>query len=228
LVPAITPGADFNTVGNPGLQHSVADNLDIRYELFPKGEENIFLGAFYKNIQNPIEQVLSSVAAGKLNLAPQNTSTARNYGVEAAFTKYWGKLGVTGNYTYTHSAVTSSKLTNHGPVNETRPLQGQTDHIVNLSLLYKDTKKGLFAQLAYQYQGKTLAQVSIYYQSDYFQQPMNTLAFSLEKDIQKHFTLFGKFNNLLNSPVREVVQGRLLVAQDVYMATYSIGIRYTR
>jgi outer membrane receptor protein involved in Fe transport len=231
LVPAASFAGDYYVDGNPYVIHSVADNYDVRYELFPKGEENIFIGAFYKSIQNPIEQRLESVSAGKLYLLPQNSNTATNYGAELSFTKYWGKFGITGNYTYTHSAVTSAKETYLGKmVNQTRPMQGQTDHIANLSLLYKDVKHGFFAQIAYEYQGKTLAETSIYYNSDYYQQPMNTLAFSIEKDVHKHFTVFGKFNNLLNTPSKEYVyvQNTIPVSKDVYKATYSLGIRYAR
>ena len=229
LVPTSTFATDYYIVGNPNLIHSVADNYDIRYERFFKGEENLFLGAFYKTIQDPIEQQLQSVAAGKLYLLPMNSGTARNYGAELSFTKYLGKFGLTGNYTYTHSAVSSTKETYLGKsIQETRPLQGQTANIANVSLLYKDVKHGFFAQLAYEYQGKTLAQTSIYYKSDYYQLALNTLAFSLEKDIQKHFTLFGKFNNLLNTTAKEYVyaQNPILVAQDMYKATYMVGLRY--
>jgi len=229
LVPTEQFATDYYVVGNPGLIHSVADNYDARYELFMRGEENLFLGAFYKTIQNPIEQGLQSVAAGKLYLLPMNSGTATNYGLEIAFTKYFGKFGITGNYTYTHSAVSVQKETYQGKsIQETRPLQGQTDNIANASLLYKDARHGFFAQLAYEYQGKTLAQTSLYYKSDYYQQPMNTLAFSVEKDIQKHFTVFGKFNNLLNTPAKEYVyvQNTILVSKDVYEANYSIGVRY--
>jgi outer membrane receptor protein involved in Fe transport len=99
---------------------------------------------------------------------------------------------------------------------------------VNASLLYKDVKHGAFAQLSYEYQGKTLTFTSVYYQSDYYQRPLNTLAFSIEKDIQKHFTVFGKFNNLLNTRTVQYVQNRLQVSSDAFKATYSIGIRYDR
>jgi outer membrane receptor protein involved in Fe transport len=227
LVPAQTFAGDYYVIGNPYLLHSVADNFDLRYEIFPRGEENLFLGVFYKNIQNPIEQQLVSYKSGLLYLLPLNSGTAHNYGAELAFTKYWGKFGVTGNYTYTHSSVTSNKLSYQGMnVTETRPLQGQTDNIVNISLLYKDVKHGFFAQVAYEFLGYTLAQTSVYYQSDYIQQPMNSLAISLEKDIHNHFTIFGKFNNLLNTPTTEYVQKTLLVSKDIYKASYSIGIRY--
>jgi Outer membrane protein beta-barrel family/CarboxypepD_reg-like domain/TonB-dependent Receptor Plug Domain len=230
LVPAPVFAGDFYINGNPGLQRSVADNFDIRYEIFPKGEEHLFLGMFYKQIQNPIEQSLNlrNGSGGIPILNPTNSSTANNYGAELAFTKYWGRFGVTGNYTYTHSAISSLRLRHAGgTTNETRPMQGQTDHIANVSLLYKDVKKGFFAQLAYEYQGTTLSQISFYYQSDYYQKPMNTLAFSLEKDLYKHFTLFGKFNNLLNTPSIQYVQSTLVVSKDIYKASYSIGIRYS-
>ena len=227
LVPAPSKTADVVTAGNPYLLHSVADNYDIRYELFPKGEESIFLGAFYKRIQNPIELRLQSASSGRIYLLPLNSFTASNYGAELAFTKYWGKFGVTGNYTYTHSSISSWKKSYKGDsVLETRPMQGQTDHVANVCLLYKDVKKGFFAQLAFEYQGNTLAQTSLYYQSDYYQKPMNTLAFSLEKDIHKHFTVYGKFNNLLNTPSKQYVQKTILVSQDIYKATYTVGIRY--
>jgi len=230
LVPAETFAGDYYTNGNPELQHAVADNLDLRYEFFGKGEQNFFIGAFYKKIQNPIEIQLINARSGILFLLPQNNSSpATNLGAELAFTKYWGKFGVTGNYTYTHSAITASRLKiTGGYQNETRPLQGQTDHIVNLSLLYKDVKHGGFAQLAYEYQGNTLAQLYVYYKADYYQHPMNTLSLSLEKDVHKHFTAFGKFNNLLNTPSVQYVQNHLEVSRDVYKATYSIGIRYAQ
>lgn len=229
LVPAPHKTLDYYIVGNPYVMHSVADNVDFRYEIFPKGEENLFIGAFYKRITDPIEQRLESVSSGRLYLKPLNSGTAENYGAELSFTKFFGNFGFTGNYTYTHSSVSSLKKTYKGDsanIIEKRPLQGQTDHIVNVSLLYKNVKKGFFAQLSYEYQGKTLAQTSLYYQSDYIQQPMHTLAFSLEKDIHKHFTLFGKFNNLLNTKTRQYVQNTVLVSEDYSKATYSIGLRY--
>jgi outer membrane receptor protein involved in Fe transport len=233
LVPTPAFTGDSYVKGNDTLRHAVADNYDIRYEIFPKGEQHLFLGLFYKRIQDPIEQVLLGASNGIVTYGPTNSGVANNYGAEMSFTQYWGKFGITGNYTYTHSAITSLKFRhdkdgNLEQVNETRPMQGQTDHIVNVSLLYKDTKAGAFAQLAYEFQGTTLAQISTYYQSDYYQRPMNTLSFSLEKDFAKYFTVFGKFNNLLNTPSVQYVQKTLEVSRDMYKATYSIGVRIDR
>ena len=230
LVPAAGP-VDLNsgsrTEGNPFVMHSMADNFDIRYELFPKGEEHLFVGAFYKHITNPIELRLIESSSGVYTVEPLNSNPATNFGAEASFTQYWGKFGITGNYTYTHSKISSAQLSPQGDtVYPVRPMQGQSVHIGNLSLMYKDTRHGAFAQVSYQYQGKTLAETGKYAGADYYQRPMNTLAVSGEKDIHKHFTVFAKFNNLLNTPVQQYVQNTVLVLKNTYRATYTIGVRY--
>lgn len=232
LVP--TPGSIATTSGtvtegNPYVQHSVADNIDIRYELFPKGEEHLFIGAFYKHIQNPIEIQLDTTgtSVGKYQVKPLNSYPADNFGGEISFTQYWGRFGVTGNYAYTHSTISSDQKTFQGKtVRPVRPMQGQSEHVANLSLLYKDTRHGAFTQLAYEYQGTTLAATGLYAGADYYQRPTHTLSLSAEKDIHKHFTVFGKFNNLLNTAVEQYVQNTILVLKNTYRATYNIGIRY--
>ncbi|HEV2479636.1 MAG TPA: outer membrane beta-barrel protein [Puia sp.] len=231
LVP--TAGSQSTTTnvvaeGNPFVQHSVADNFDIRYELFPKGEQHLFIGGFYKHITNPIELQIDTngTGAGLYRLKPLNSYPANNLGAEVSFTEYWGRFGVSGNYTYTHSSISSDQKTFQGhTVRLDRPMQGQTEHIGNLSLLYKDTKHGAFVQVSYEYQGRTLAATGEYAGADYYQRPMNTLAVSGEKDIHKHFTVFAKLNNLLNTPVKQYVQN-ILVLQNTYRATYLLGVRY--
>ena len=246
LVPSRLPVGNLIQVGNPDLKHATADNLDLRYEIYPKGEEQFFVGVFYKNIQNPIEYALkkdsntAGVSTAQVVYKPQNFGTAHNYGLEIAFTKYFGRIGFTGNYTYTHSALTSRKfLYDKSPgapslprekgdslyVLETRPMQGQSDHIINLSLLYKDSGHGFFAQVSYGYIGRTLMEVSNNYGADYYQRPMSTLSFSLEKDLSRHFTVFGKFNNLLNT-ASVIYSQDLLVEHSLYKANYNLGIRY--
>lgn len=215
-------------VGNPFVMHAVADNFDIRYEIFPRGEEHLFIGAFYKHIANPIEIRLVASGTGLYTVTPLNSNPANNIGAELSFTHYWGRFGVTGNYAYTHSSISSLQLDFKGDtVQRDRPMQGQAAHVGNLSLLYKDAKHGAFAQLAYEYQGLTLAQTGAYAGADYYQRPTNTLAFSCEKDVRKHCTVFGKANNLLNTPVKEYVQNSVLVLQNTYWSTYEVGIRLT-
>jgi TonB-dependent receptor len=232
LVPATllsnsTPTAE---TGNPDLKHSTADNFDIRYELFPKEEEQLFVGGFYKNIKDPIEYAYESVET----YTPQNLGTATVYGGEVVYTKYFGNIGITGNYTYIYSEISSPKFytdvvaqTTNPAKLQKRPLQGQTNNAINLSLLYRNDKRKIFAQLAYEYLGKTLARVYPVFGYDYYQSPQSFLALSAEKQLpNRHFTAFGKFNNLLNTPTVNKINN-LLVVKDTYKANFSIGLRYS-
>jgi hypothetical protein len=165
---------------------------------------------------------------------PQNLGTATVYGGEIVYTKYFHNIGITGNYTYIYSEISSPKFYTD-VTNQTtdphrlqkRPMQGETDHSLNASLLYKNDKHKIFAQLAYEYLGKTLARVYPVYGYDYYQEPQSFLSLSVEKQLRnRHFTVFGKFNNLLNTATINKINN-LLVANDTYKANFSIGVRYS-
>lgn len=223
LIPDGQQGEVYKEQGNPiGLNHTTADNIDLRYELFPKNADEILLGAFYKKIHNPIEYALvtsgnttlatstSAVSSGTTAvLTPVNNAAATNYGFEAVFTRYFGPFGVVANYTYTKSQTTTSKYyvyrSDAGIItvrtqSETTPLQGQSDHVGNLSLIYRNQHLGLNIQPAFVYTGSRIAFVNPAYGLDYWQAPTKQLDFSVEKTIGKHFSLYGKANNLTNTP----------------------------
>jgi TonB-dependent receptor len=234
LVPYTIRGQDYDEVGNPNLQHTVADNYDLRYELFPSGEEQLFVSAFYKKLKNPIENALLSLSGGQLVYTPQNFGNANITGAELVYTKYFGNIGFTFNYTYISSKVKSPKIVadsvSSGNTtvykNQSRPLQGQSDNVLNFSLLYKNDAKKLFVQLAYEYIGKTLSEVYPNYGYDYYQQPQSFLSLSAEKSLSRHFVLFGKFNNLLNTATTIKINN-ITVGRDIYKANFNLGIRYS-
>jgi len=271
LIPDGQPGEVYKEQGNPvGLNHTTADNFDFRYELFPKDADEILLGVFYKKIYNPIEYALvtsgntslatstSAVSSGTTAvLTPVNNQNATNYGFEAVFTKYFGPFGIVANYTYTKSQTTTSKYfvyrSDAGIVtvrtqNETTPLQGQSDHVGNLSLVYHNPKLGLNLQGALVYTGTRIAFVNPAYGLDYWQAPTEQVDFSVEKTIGKRFSLFGKANNLTNTPyVLELHQSyntylaasgsrplalqsnpnnAIIVQKDNFKTNYLFGVRY--
>lgn len=235
LVPYTIRGQDYDEVGNPNLLHTVADNYDLRYELYPRDEEQILVSGFYKRLKNPIENALVSLTGGQLVFTPQNFAVAKIVGAELVYTKYFGNFGITGNYTYIHSNVNSPKIIPDSVSSsgktvlqaQSRPLQGQSNNVINLSLLYRNDKKKAFIQLAYEYIGKTLSEVYPNFGYDYYQQPQSFLALSGEKGLNSHFTAFGKFNNLLNTPTTIKISG-ITVGRDIYKANFLLGVRYSR
>lgn len=206
------PDADYQEIGNPYLKHATADNYDLRYELFPKGNDQLLLGVFYKKIANPIEYALiNQMAAGSGGFALQagNYGTANNYGFEADVTKYIRNFGFRANYSFTNSNITTSKGQRYRDasgnittrqVEQTRPLQGQSKNIGNLSFLYKDAKLGLDAQVSAVYTGDRINSVSAYLDNDIWQKGIVTLDVSAEKKLFKGFYLYAKATNLLNTP----------------------------
>jgi len=227
--PRLSASSSTITEGNPYLNHTVADNFDIRYEWYPGADEQLFGGVFYKRLVNPIESAYKSGTTYE----PQNFGNATDYGAELAFTKYFGHFGVTGNYTYLHSSISSVKSyydLGTGYVNpdtlQKRSLQGQVDHTLNVSLLYRSQRRGFFAQLAWQYIGRSIALVYPIYGYDYYQTPQSNLSFSAEKGLRnRHFTLFTKWNNLLNTPTVNKINS-LLTVRDVSKPDFSLGLRY--
>ncbi len=250
IVPAAFPGDFFTETGNYNLKHTVADNLDFRYELFPRGNEQLLIGAFAKNLQNPIEYGFSQLAQNNIVYQPVNYGTAINYGAELVFARYFSNWGVSGNYTYTKSSITTTKRVygrdaSGGTVvtdaQQTRPLQGQSAHIANLSLIYKNGPMGFDAQLAWVYTGKRINIVSAYKDLDYWQRGTSQVDFSAEQRFHGgRLSVFTKLTNLLNNPIIVDIlrpntlvgypdqdrSDRITVQKDVFQQTYLIGFRY--
>jgi len=258
VVPYHIDGEYYDEIGNPYLRHTTANNYDLRYELFPGGADQILVGAFYKDITDPIEYfvVRDGASPSKQDIQPQNAASgAKNYGAEVQFTKYFGLVGVSANYTYTHSRITTDKLLYYndpikglqqGLVSQSRPLQGQANNVGNVSLLFKSNKIGLDMQLAFVYTGERIAQVSPYYNLDYWQHPLSQLDFSFEKTIYKKISLYGKVNNLTNAASKiylkyphgnidpkqqeflnkQDIANQTMVQSDIYKISFLAGLRY--
>jgi TonB-dependent receptor len=226
LVPTTPPTiGGTQMLGNPGLKHTTANNYDLRYELFPKADEQIFIGTYYKQLTNPIEY---AYAGNSSVIQPVNAVSAKVAGVEAAFTKFFGDFGLSGNYAYNYSDVSRLKVDRLNPqarVLENGMLTGASVHDLNVSFLYRNKAAKINAQVVFQYLGKTLVGIYPDNGDNYIQQPMSILAFSADKGISKHFTIFTKLNNLLNTHTT-VVLHNFQNGNEITKATYLVGMRY--
>ena len=135
IVPYTIINEDYKEKGNPDLLHTVANNIDLRYEFFPKSSEQFMVG--------PIEYGLINEGQDTY-YKPMNFGNAKNLGVEVDIMKYFNWFGIKANYTYTHSKITTDKRIMDGSevksIRQSRPLFGQAAHVANLSLLFKSTK----------------------------------------------------------------------------------------
>ncbi|WP_194776764.1 TonB-dependent receptor [Pararhodonellum marinum] len=257
IVPTIRSagGGDsfYSERGNADLRPSIGHSADLRYEFFPSGPDQILIGVFYKKIIDPIEYGFPQVegpesAPNTSRILPQNFDDATNFGIEADYLKYFKNFGIRFNYTYTISEISTNKVVinedrSRSVINQTRPLQGQSDHVGNLSLLYKNQRNLLDVQLVSNYTGERIAFVSPFFGADHYMKPMTQLDFSIEKGFQNGWVIFIKANNLLNTPYQLYVKKPLavptdpyphqtdpfnvgFVRRDTYGQSYRLGVRY--
>ena len=200
----IRPGGG---VGNSKLSHSTASCYDLRYEWYPDRKEVFTAGVFYKKITNAIEEL---VKPGSEYRSIQNVPLCINYGIELVGTKYFGQFGINANYTYTHSSIDVPKhfnlISSDGTVTttsrmETRPLVGQSPHLINVGLHYRDAEKILKVAVAYTMQGYHVINVNDAYGKDEYQKNYHNLGATFEKGFTGNLTFTLKISNLLNYPV---------------------------
>jgi hypothetical protein len=245
---------DFEEFGNPDLRHTIAQNVDFRYEYFPRSSEQFMVGLFYKHLKDPIEIGILREGQGVV-YSPVNFGDAVNCGVEADVTKYFRSFGVRANYTFTQSQITTGKLFNYDNPDPTstetilvrtedqnRPLYGQAEHVANISLLYRNVENGWDAQLAFSYTGDRLYAVSLYKDNDIWQSGFFQFDASFEKRFASGVTVFAKATNLLNTSMTlymkkynpanekgekyETFRGGTMVRRDFYGQNLQIGLKY--
>lgn len=243
IVPYSIINEDYKEKGNPDLKHTVADNIDLRYEFFPKSSEQFMVGLFYKKLKNPIEYGLLNEGQDTY-YKPMNFGNAQNLGVEVDVMKYFNWFGIKANYTYTHSEITTDKRIMEGSevksTRQSRPLFGQAAHVANLSLLFKSTKYGWEGQLAGSYTGKRLSDISNWYEDDIWEDGYMQLDASVEKSFKNGISMFAKASNLLDTPLLRFIQegphtssvnserknGNVIERKEWHGQSFMIGIRY--
>jgi len=173
--------------GNPDLQRTKVSNLDLRYELYPRSGEAFTLGVFYKYFDKPIEQYLQQGGAIFTYLNPEK---AKAYGVEAEIRKRLDMIGGLKNFTIQANAAYIYSNVKDAARKIDRPLQGQSNYLLNIGLMYDLEKAGLNATLLFNQIGKRIylvgeSGVSISGVPDIWEAARPVLDFQLGKKILK-------------------------------------------
>ena len=144
---------DRLTIGNPYLVDSELTNLDVRFEQYFEDGGHFSVGAFYKDLDNPIETVVSDDVSF-LRQSFVNAPAASLYGVELDYRQYFdhglswlgdSRMFLGANYTWSDSETESSNGDQVILYNGTRlpadlvvvdgdRMQGQSEHLANLQL----------------------------------------------------------------------------------------------
>jgi TonB-dependent receptor len=242
LVPAVDRSDESSSTGNPNLRPAVSTNVDLRYEYDPNASDVYSATVYYKRIKDPIEDQFNSVGV-VLNTTKANGDPATVYGFEGVVSKHLGNFGITANYTYVVSKITSIKQVTVEDINsgdltqsyykETGPLQSQSPQIANIILSYDNLSWGTKLELAYNYTGKRLRAVAQLDGYDTYEEGIGQLDFSGEQILFFNLKLDVKLTNLTNAQdVTEIESGQYLkhapivIERDLNKVAGSVGISY--
>jgi TonB-dependent receptor len=189
----IDPLTEFPVSGTPGLETTDMTNIDLRWEWYMAGGNNLSVGLFTKDLDNPIEAVQSPAQDGPPLIRIANGETASVTGIEVEFLQdlfpLKGLLGsfaenafVSGNVTLSDSEITldtdniveqtgvSTSITN-----TERRLTGHSEYVVNFQLGYDSPNGEHSATLVYNVFGERVIIAGIDGFEDAMEQPFHSL-----------------------------------------------------
>jgi hypothetical protein len=191
------------TLGNPALTRALIQNVDLRWEFFPRSGEIISAGVFYKHFITPIEKVYIQSAGANL-LSYVNATGADNYGLELEARKALDFIGkgmrsftAYTNVTLMKSSITVGNDSISALTNPVRPMVGQSPYIVNAGLLF--AKGAWAASLLYNVQGQRILEAGAGGIPDAYEKPRSMIDATLQVPILRNLMAKFEARNLLDA-----------------------------
>lgn len=217
----IDPELNMRVQGNPNLAFSVLDHFDLRGEWYFDGGNNLTATLFYKDITDPIEQVLNPGSDEDLVMGFYNAESGEVYGLEleGLLNLNYG-LFLSGNLTLSDSEIVSPE--GEGFTNATRQMTGLSPYVLNMQLGYDSDNGKHSAAIAY-----NIADEKVYFAAketghdDAFEQPFSSLDFTYSYYPIEQLTFKAKLRNLLDEN-REITQVSKS-GQNVTILTQELG-----
>lgn len=233
--------ANWIIIGNPDLDRTLIDNIDLRFELFPNLGELISFGVFYKNFSNPIEFVFNTQAQND-ELTWRNVANGKLYGAEIEVKKQLNfisnekhQYSVGGNFSLIQSEVDIDQqqlelIRAQDPsAASTREMYGQSPYIVNAFVGYNNDTLGLSINVNYNVAGEKITLVVVDATPNVKAQPVHQLNMNLTKTLGDHFKLKLSASNLFNPIVKQtqVYKGKEYLFNSYQLGrTYGISLSY--
>ena len=211
----VTKGIRYR--GNPELERATIDNVDIRWEWYFSTDELLSVGAFYKQFDSPIEQV---VAGGTdYSLTWGNAKAATNYGVEFEARSTFGFVdeSLGDFYGATNIAFIQSNVdlgdAAKASTEKSRPLQGQSPYVINAQVGLDDDDDGgtgIGAAILYNLFGPRVSEVGRFDLPDVYEQPMHRVDAVYSQRLGYGLRLKLKVSNLFNPSIKYEQAGKVV------------------
>lgn len=191
--------------GNPNLEITKIDNVDLRYEFWPTLTEVLAGSVFYKHLDKPIEQILIPAGDSSTVVQYENADSANVVGMElearkslSTFTPMLTNFSLISNLTLTHSKTQVRQAGNNTVTNPTRPLINQAPWVVNVALDYSNPVSGTNARITYNVNGRTLVVAGTLGIDDGYLQPRHSLDIGVSQKFLESWSAKLQLENLLN------------------------------
>ncbi|HRE50400.1 MAG TPA: carboxypeptidase-like regulatory domain-containing protein [Flavitalea sp.] len=197
---------DAEKYGNPNLTTSQIENLDLRYEIYPRVGETISFGAFYKYFNNPIETRIL-IRSESPAFSFQNAKSAYDFGFEFELRKslkgltasrFLDMISANLNASYIISEVDYGVDATLGQ-DAKRPLQGQSPYIINAALSYSNPKSGWQVNAAYNIFGKRIYAVGSNLFPTIYELPRHAADITVTKQLYQDWSVKLGIQDVLNA-----------------------------
>ena len=196
----------FQFIGNPELKRTLVNNFDLRIEKYLPGAGLISVSGFYKQFNNPIEQVMNPQAQN-VELSWRNVQEANVLGMELEYKKKFileeGEYLTLGfNTSIIHSKTQIDPLElelirafdpEHSA---TRPMYGQSPYIVNLYTQYQMAGWNVGANFNVSGRSIVIVQKGAV---DVYEAPKPMLNLKVDKQMSKRTKLSLSASNILSA-----------------------------
>ena len=196
----------FQFIGNPELKRTLVNNFDLRIEKYLPGAGLISVSGFYKQFNNPIEQVMNPQAQN-VELSWRNVQEANVLGMELEYKKKFileeGEYLTLGfNTSIIHSKTQIDPLElelirafdpEHSA---TRPMYGQSPYIVNLYTQYQIAGWNVGANFNVSGRSIVIVQKGAV---DVYEAPKPMLNLKVDKQMSKRTKLSLSASNILSA-----------------------------
>ena len=225
----------WRVVGNPDLERTLVDNLDLRWEYFMPQGQMVSASLFYKYFQNPIELV-DDARASNPEFHYVNIDKSNMFGLELELRKNLAQIGLDnfslgGNLTILKSEV--EYVENYGATEQRsvtgRPMYGQAPWVINSFISYENKGMKLKSNLGFNVSGKTLAVVTKGDTPNIYNQPSPNMNFNISKGLGNKFEIKLSAGNILDSVKKKTYtyQGKEYIYRSHTLGrTYSFSLSY--
>lgn len=226
----------WRVVGNPELERTLINNVDLKLEKFMKTDQLVSVSGFVKYFYKPIE-LIDDPRANNAELHYVNADNSLLYGIELEFRKNLdfinlSDLMIGGNLTYLKSQV--KYVDNYGNTTANdfivqRPMYGQSPWVINFIVNYENEKSGISSNLGFNVDGPKLAVVTKGQTPDVYEQAVPLLNFNISKSFYQRIILGFSASNLLNSIYKKTYtynNQEYIFQQYTLDRTFSFSIKY--